>query len=326
MAIHMEEASVRSNYVPLGRVAAALLMMGCSGSTGPSAGARIVGHTGLSGSPFGTAATPAGVTYILRHTTNSASRFNLPSTANAGTFALDNNPTDVAFNPTGTVAYVTAQFANLVQVVNASSNAIIDSIPVTGNPFVVRVAPGDQSIWVSTNVDTLYQIDPATKGVLAAYAMPLVPNGLAFNPANDSMLYASTLSAGKVIEINYKRRTIGRTFSPGGTTQGVAVSADGTRLYVANETAQEVDAYDLGSGGSVGTVGTSGGAFDLKLSADGATIWVTNSDAGVVDGFNRITLAREDSIVTGGTPRRIAVTGANPIVVANEAGWVDFIK
>lgn len=283
----------------------------------------VVGHTTLLGSPFGTAATHSGVAYVLRHSFNQASRLNLPSAAAATTFSTGGNPTAVAFDSGGTTAYITDQAATLVQVVTVATNTITDSIPVKGNPFIVRVSPDDKSIWVSTNLDSLYQIDRSTKLVLAAYGLALVPNGLAFNPANDSMMYVSTTSVGTVVEINYKTKTVGRTFSPGGTTQGVAVSADGTTLYVANEGNDEVETYNLSSGTAGSTVSTPAGAFDLVLSGDGTKLWVTVPTAGVVEVINRSALTVAKIVKTTGVPRRIAVSGANPVVIANESGWVD---
>ncbi|HTY04901.1 MAG TPA: beta-propeller fold lactonase family protein, partial [Gemmatimonadales bacterium] len=129
-------------------------------------------------------------------------------------------------------------------------------------------------------------------------------------------------------EINYKRKTMGRTFNVGGTAQGVVVSADGTRLYVANESTNRVDAINLSAGNAAGFVATSGGgAFDLQLSTDGTQLWASLSGAGRVDVYDRATLTLVRTVKTGGTPRRIGLTPASGlIVVGNEAGAVDFIK
>jgi DNA-binding beta-propeller fold protein YncE len=287
----------------------------------------IVAAPTLSGSPFGAAATHAGVVYVTRHSDNAASRFDLPGTTAGASIALDPNPASVAFDSGGTTAYVTSIDGGKVQVITVSTNTVTDSIALASAPFVVRVSPDDKSIFVTTNADTLYQVDRTTKVVLAAFHTSGTGNGIAFNPANDSMLYVSTQGV-SVNEINYKRSTVGRTFTPGGTTQGVVVSPDGTKLYVANEATNRVDAIDLATGGSPGFVPTSGGgAFDLQLSADGTKLWASLSGAGRVDLYDRATLTLIRTVKTGGTPRRIAVSPASSlVVVANEAGSVAFIK
>src|SRR5207248_9506180 len=122
---------------------------------------------------------------------------------------------------------------------------------------------------------------------------------LAFKPMNDSLLYVSTLTAGAVVEINYKRKTIGRTFSPGGSTQAVAVSPDGLELYVANATRKEIDIFNLSSGTALTPVATGGGAFDLEVSPDGATLWVSLPSGGVIKAYDRASRALKHHIVTG---------------------------
>lgn len=281
--------------------------------------------------PYGAAANHQGVAYVLQPGANSAARFNLPDTVAAATVSLHGTPTSVAFDSGGTTAYATAQGDGVLDVINVNTNAITTVIPMTGNPFIVRVSPDDKSIWVSTNADSVYQIDRATKSILARYGVALVPNGMAFAPTNDSLLYVSTLDSGKVVEINYKQQTLGRTFSPGGRTQAIVIAPDGSKLYVSNETLQEIEVYDLASGNPLAPISTAGAAFDLELSPDGNTLWVGNAGIAGVGGevrtYDRATGALLRRIVTGGAPRRIALTPAtNVVIVANDAGWVDFVK
>ena len=285
-----------------------------------------VARTALDGSPFGVAVTDQGTAFVLRHTANVVSRFDLPSSVVDASFAIANNPTSVAFDASGATAYVTAQFADRVEVIDAATNTIIDSFPTTGDPFIVRVSPDNQSIWVTTNTNVLYQFNRTTKSVVAAYGITGPPNGIAFNPTNDSLLYVSDM-AGSVTEVNYKRQTLGRRFTPGGKPQSLVVSPDGALLYLANETRQEIEIFDLASGTGLSSISTGGPAFDLVLSPDGAILWTTLSGTGRVRAYDRVSHALLRDVATGGAPRRIGVTTAtNLVVVANEAGWVDFLK
>ncbi len=287
----------------------------------------IVAHVTLTGSPFGTAANRQGIAYVLRPTLNVATRFDLPGTTPGASTGVSNDPTFITFDSGGTTAYETAQLAGRVDVIDVATTSVTDSIFVTGNPFIVRVSPDDKSIWVSTNVDSLYQIDRSTKAVLARYGVPLVPNGLAFAPNNDSLLYVGTQDAGKVVEINYKKQTIGRTFNPGGKTQQVVISPDGSELYVANEGLGEIEIYNLGSNAALTPINIGAGAFDLELSPDGTKLWVSSPAGGFVKEYDRASRALVRTVATGGTPRRIALTPAtSTLIVANADGWVDFLK
>jgi len=325
-------ATVTSSGVVTGKTGGATTLFVTSGPAGGAAtvtvlDSSVVSRTPLDGLPFGAAATKSGTAYVLRHGLNTATRFNLPSAAAALSFGVHNNPTFVTFDSSGATAYVTAQFADVIDVITVASNSIAKTIPVTGDPVIVKVSPDDKSIWVSTNVDSLYQINRSNDSILARFGLPLVPNGLAFSPTNDSLLYVSTLDAGEVVEINYKRATTGRTFLTGGKAQAVAISPDGAELYVANEALNEIEIFTLSDGSPQTPIATAGGAFDLTLSPDGATIWVTESGAGIVQAFSRVSRQLQRTVHTGGAPRRIAVTPAmTNVLVANEYGWVDFIK
>src|SRR5204862_6459698 len=47
-------------------------------------------------------------------------------------------------------------FSRTVSVLDPASNTVLHVIPVTGDPFGVRVAPGDSVLWVTTNADSVY--------------------------------------------------------------------------------------------------------------------------------------------------------------------------
>jgi len=70
-----------------------------------------------------------------------------------------------------------------------------------------------------------------------------------------------------------------------------------------------------------------GSPFDLKLTPDDAQIYVGVRTSGQVQVFDRVTQALVTTIATGGAPRRIAFDRrGRTAVIANEAGWVDFVK
>jgi len=90
-----------------------------------------------------------------------------------------------------------------------------------------------------------------------------------------------------------------------GPPNGLALSPDGSKLYI-----------------SIGGLG-----FGLAVTPDGAEIYVTQSLAGRVQIVDRATLRARQPLETRGRPRRIAFDRRGTTgVVANEEGWVDFIR
>jgi YVTN family beta-propeller protein len=69
------------------------------------------------------------------------------------------------------------------------------------------------------------------------------------------------------------------------------------------------------------------GGEGLALSADGRKLYVGLVFAGKIQVINPVTRAIVQTIQTGGTPREIAATdGRQPVIVANEDGWVDVLR
>jgi YVTN family beta-propeller protein len=95
-------------------------------------------------------------------------------------------PTGIAFNPTGTRAYVAeAELGNTVgylRVFDVSSTATIARIPVGGLPHVVKVAPSGHYIFVTNMADgTISEISPFTNTVIQTIPVPgQHPFGIAF--------------------------------------------------------------------------------------------------------------------------------------------------
>lgn len=281
----------------------------------------------LAGQPYSAAISSTGVAYVSLGTANQLARADLPGQTFSPVVGTGNTPTEVAFNSTGTRAYVTNQYSSSVSVVNVATNTWIDTIPVTGRPFEILVAPGDSILYVA-NLDSVYGFRLATKAVVAQFAIPHVGNGMVV--AHDTLLYVSTHNGGTVVEFNLRTRTVARTFAVGGVPQKLAVSADGNTLYIANE-AGYVQFWNLIGGGQIGTnlllPGSAG--YGIARRASNGLLYVTTAYFGggriyIVDPVTR-TLVR--TIPVGGSTRRVVFNASGSIgFVPNENGWVDFLK
>jgi DNA-binding beta-propeller fold protein YncE len=126
-----------------------------------------------------------------------------------------------------------------------------------------------------------------------------------------------------VSEINTTTMDVVRSFPAGGGNQAVAVSPDGTELYVANEYGGGLGVFSLATGQKVQTVPLAAGGFGLAVT--GSLIVV--AEGGRVEIFDRASRVLLSTVLVGGTPRRPAINAAgNLIVVPNEDGFVSFIQ
>jgi len=282
----------------------------------------------LGGQPFAAAISVNEVAYITLGSASKLARTDLPSQAFAPAVNVGAVPTGVTFNSTGTRAYVANQYSQSVSVVDVAADSAIDAIPVTGDPFNVIVAPGDSVLYVATNSNNVYAIRLATKTVIAQFAAGSVANGMVIR--NDTLLYASTLFAGTVIEWNLRTRAVTRTFPVGGTPQKLALSVDGNTLYIAN-LAGYIQFWNLATGlqdgGNIVLPPGSAGYGIARRPTTGmlyvTSAYYANGSIYVIDPATRTII---NGVETNGSTREVVFDANGVGFVPNENGWVDFIK
>jgi YVTN family beta-propeller protein len=279
----------------------------------------------LSGGPFATAVTRDGRIFVARHFTDLVTSAESATAPFDTHLAIGRDPTGLDVDRAGARLYVTKQFSGNVGVVDVEANALIDSIPVLGDPFIVAVAPDQQSLFVTTNANAVFRVTLATGTVTMFDSYSAPSNAVSFDPA-DSLVYISTID-GHVYEYALGTGARLRTFTAQGLFQGMVVAPRGDVLYVADESQRLVRAWDLRTGEALTPAPMNGGPFDLKLSPDEHQLWVSLSDAGSVAVLHRATLELVGTLPTGGTPRRIVFDRHGGVaVIGNEAGWVDIVR
>lgn len=313
-----------------------------SGDLGITVSVAVFGHPAgvvvvtrvLSGTPFAATASAGGTIYVSRTSVARLQRVNLPGTQFTDSVAVGSVPTDVAFDSTGTTAFVTNQLDMNVGVVDVASNIQVGTVPLPADPFRVVVSHDDREVYVSANNGDVYilmrtgdgaQVAPLgpPRAVAANGGLTAAANGLALHPTQP-LLYVSFVD-GQVVELNTATRMVSRTFLVGGTAQDVAVTRDGTELFVANESGA-LAVVDLGSG-AVGSVPEVANAFGLEISPDDAQVYATLPGAAQLKILDRATRTVLHTIATGAVPRRIAFDRyGTTAVVATESGSVHFVR
>jgi YVTN family beta-propeller protein len=189
-------------------------------------------------------------------------------------------------------------------------------------PIAITHAGG--TLFVTTDVNRLYKIDVSAKAVVDSIALPATSHHLLVHP-NDTLVYVATRDGGSVLEINQLTMTVVRTFPLGGRPQGMAISANRSELYVANELSNVLHVITLSSG-AMTNVPLSGGGEGMSLGADGK-LYVGEVFSGLVQVVDPATRTVVRTITVGGTPREVATDAArHHVLVANEGGWVDIIR
>jgi YVTN family beta-propeller protein len=280
----------------------------------------------LAARPYAAAVSDRDVVYVTQLDNQRLSRINLPALGEAGSVGVGLTPTDVSFNAAGTRAYVANQFSRNIGVVDVATNTQASTINVPGDAFEVIPNAEDTRLYVVTNSNNLYEIDRASGSVLRSIPIPGTGQSLAFHP-NGYLLYVSTFTGGRALEVDTRSMTIVRTFVTGAKAQDVVVSADGTELFVADQDLQKVDVFNLSNGTKITSIPVGGHAWGMAITPDQSQLYVSLLFQGEVAVIDRATRSVVRRIVTGGIPRRIIFNKVGTIaVVPNENGYVTYIR
>jgi YVTN family beta-propeller protein len=275
-----------------------------------------------SGRPFGIAVSRTGIVYCTLLDAASLVRTTLQIDSLTAV-PVGQVPTDVAFSPDGTWAYVTNQWAHTVGIVDARTTRQVHAVPVSGDPFRVAVGPEGQQIYVTTNTGNLVLIDPAMRRVGRTVHLGGNLNGLSINAAG-TRVYVGDVG-GAVYELDAAGDVLRRLVVPG-RPQGLGLSADGRELYAAGEDGDLI-VVDLETGADIARVALGAGGFGLAVTPDQTEIWVTAPTAGRVFVLDRAARTIRSTIELGGRPRRLAFDRSGALVViADEAGSIRFVR
>ena len=132
------------------------------------------------------------------------------------------------------VAYVANYTAGTVSALNATTNALIQTITVGTQPSAVAISPDGTTAYV-TNYGSA-NVTPIATGTNVAgtpIAVGTNPRGVVFS-LDGTKAYVTNSTAGTVSVINPFTKTVSSTINVGTTPFGIAITPDGGKLYVAN--------------------------------------------------------------------------------------------
>jgi YVTN family beta-propeller protein len=232
-------------------------------------------------------------------------------------------------NPAGTLAYVTNEGSNTVSVINTGTNTVMATIPVGVTPEGVAVNPAGTLVYVANwNGRSVSVIDATTNTVVATVTVPNCPAGVAVNPAGTTVYAtrecvvppATNTGAVSVIDIatNTETATILNL-----TPEGVAVTPDGTRVYVADSFTDRVSVIDTASNTVTVPILVGSRPEGVAISPDGTRVFVANRGLTAALGTVSVIDTASDTVTAtipvGLHPVGVAITpDGNHVYVVNE--------
>ncbi|MFE5540705.1 hypothetical protein ACFQ78_33900 [Streptomyces sp. NPDC056519] len=314
------------------------MLMGATLASGlvmtPSAGAQVAaGAESPKPPPGGTLQ----LAYVVNTSSDNVSVIDTATNTVSTTIPLGNGagPTSVAVTPDGSSAYVADFQANNVSVIDTATNTVSSTIGTgagTG-PAGVAVTPDGTKAFVADSLsDGVSVIDTATNTIVATIP---VPSGSApFQPVvapDGSRVFVSLRSGGTqgdVAVIDTGTNTLVDVIGAVTAAYGLAVSPDGSRLYVAGFTDQSNDVFvvDAVTGIVLTTIDTGANTqpFGVAAAPNGGHVYVALSGNGAgqesVSVIDTATNSVSATVGVGEAPLGLAVTpDSGRVYVANSA-------
>jgi hypothetical protein len=278
---------------------------------------------------------PSGEAFVGVGFGGDVTRFRLPSTSSTGGFFIGGIGSlgDISSNVAATHVWVTDSYWGhllSVDLTGASGTDTIASSSTPYNPYgpmSAVVPPGDSLLYYYAD-GYIYGLRLASKTKIDSVA--IVGQLLAIH---DSVLYALWPVRGEIREYNIQRRSLGRVIKFGWSISDFVLSADGGRVYAVYGGAQDLRLFiwDRVSGDTLPSIelpapnAFTNGATLAEQPSTGH-VWVSADDAArvyVVDVAARKILR---TLQPGGRPRGMGFTASGIGILANEDGWLDFIR
>jgi YVTN family beta-propeller protein len=235
------------------------------------------------------------------------------------------------------VAYVAHSQSHSMSIINIPADETISTIEIgdssvtTGtakqsSPQNVAVSPDGSRAYVTDGITSVWVVDTQSRAVVATIPTGTSPDGVVISP-NGKNVYVTTVTcstppcASSVEVIDTATNAVTSTIPIGITTsvllQGIAISSDGTRVYVASGIGNGVWAIDTSTNTVVATIHTTNVASaDLSVSPDGSHVYTVGwtlppfVDSYFVDVIDTKTNAQTATILLGNQdePVRMAIS------------------
>ncbi len=223
------------------------------------------------------------------------------------------DPEQAAISPDGKTIYVASEDTGKVLVMDAQTGTILGSADVGGEPEGVRVSPDGRFVLVTAEAaNSVALIDAATHEILASIPAGLRPRDVVFSP-DSKYAFVSGEADASVALIGIAARSMllkVKLEGAGIKPMGLALSLDGSRLFVSTGRGGVVFALDAKTLAALGQAKAGARPWGIALSPNGELLFTANGPSNDVTVLKAGTLEPIKTIPAGARPWGVAVIQA----------------
>lgn len=270
---------------------------------------------GISGSRSVTVDLPEQLAYVVNRVDGDVSLIDLGTNRAVGArIPVGDQPHGMAATPDGSRVYVAVSGLHEVRGIDVATSTVMEPpIPVGRHPLHVAITPDGGRAYVTNHLDaTVSVIDITTNAVVGTIPAGQNPIGIVTTP-DGTRAFVASWGTGRVLEIDLAADTlIGSGIGPLGNPRGLALSPDGSTLFVSTGRGNVV-AVDVVTGEILAPMievfDGQPGLLELAVTPDGGQAWVLHAAEGAVSVIDLASHAVFDPPMRfGNGPTSIAIT------------------
>ena len=180
-------------------------------------------------------------------------------------------------------AYITNSANDTVSVIDMATNNVTTTVPVGSGPGGVAVTSDEKMVYVANSNDgTVSVIDTGTNTVISTVNIGTEngSTGVAVNPAGTKGYVVGNY--GTVSVIDTATNNVTATMPVGSGPGGVAVTPDGTKVYVANSNDGTVSVIDTGTNNVTATVNVGNYLSGVAANSAGTKGYIANIVSNII--------------------------------------------
>ena len=247
---------------------------------------------------------------------------NMVNNGAISTITVGSDPAGIAFNPQGTIAYVTNEGSGTVNVINTATNTVVNTISVGSSslPRGVAFNPSGTLAYVANDgAGTVNVINVATNTVTNTITVGSSPHGVAFSPSG-ALAYVTNYGSDTVSVINPATNTVISTITVGTAPRGVAFTPSGTIAYVINSGSDTVSVINVATNTIINTITGSVNPAGVAFNPSGTLAYVANYGSFTINITDVATNTVINTITVGTSPYGIAFNPSGTFAYVTNVG------
>ncbi len=217
--------------------------------------------------------------------------------------------------------YVASYAGSLVNVIDAATKQITDTISVGGDALGVTVSHNGQRAYIghfTTNAVSV--INTASNKVIARIPVGNNPFGICISN-DDARLYVANQKDNTVSVIATASNTVIATIPTGIAPRGICINPSGTKVYVANSNDNTISVINTNANAVTDLIKVGIQPVGICINPEGTKLYVVNDGSNSISVINTSTNSIIATVKVGSQPAGISISpDASKIYVANTVG------